>query len=153
VVKKSPHILPEGVIKARLSSPARNDASRISWDPFLSVSGIRCRRKVFKSKDSTINCSCVDMIGLGSCPSDADVKTQSSNTSSCRRRLSTIDFQHLIPILGSPTLQQHPERTLLSLSNDDVATSCPTPLGVDLIRVKNASPRQAKFVRLSCCRP
>ena len=96
MVKKPPHILPERGIKARLSSPARNDASRISQDPFLSVSGIRCRRKVFKSKDSTINCSRLDMIGSGSYPSDADVKIQFSNTSSCGRRLCRLSISSIL---------------------------------------------------------
>ena len=96
MVKKLPHILPERGIKARLSSPARNDASHISRDPFLSVSGIRCRRKVFKSKDSTINCSRVNMIGSGSYPSDADVKTQFGNTSSCGRRLCRLSISSIL---------------------------------------------------------
>ena len=58
-----------------LASEKCFDPSRISRDSFLSVSGIRCRRKVLKGKDSTINCSRVYMIGSGSCSSDADVKT------------------------------------------------------------------------------
>ena len=58
-----------------LASEKCFDPSRISRDSFLSVSGIRCRRKVFKGKDSTINCSRVYMIGSGSSSSDADVKT------------------------------------------------------------------------------